>query len=346
MFSNNTSSQDINTKGIVIAFLILLFIVVMGVVGYIIIENYPFIEALYMTIITIATVGFREVAPLSQPGKIFTIVLILVSFSIYAYVISNFTRYIVSGIFTNYFKQKKVEKRIKNLSDHVIVVGYGRNGQQTIEELVSHNKRIVIIEKKPEIISQIRDESDLLYVHGDATNDEVLFAAGIERAKALIAALPVDADNLFIVLSAREINPGLKIIARASNENSDIKLKRAGANNVIMPAKTGGQRMAKLVAQPDIVEFMDYVLLQAVSETNLEEISCCDMIDDHDKKTIGELKIRQNTGANIIGIRRKDGTYLVNPGADVQLFSDDHIFVLGKQDEIFELKKMMCQATN
>ncbi|MGC9332247.1 MAG: potassium channel family protein [Bacteroidales bacterium] len=344
MFSDNTSSQNLNTKGIVIALFILLIIIILGVFGYIIIENYSFIDAIYMTIITIATVGFREVAPLSQPGKIFTIVLIFVSFSIYAYVISNFTRYIVSGIFTNYFKQKKMEKRIKNLSDHVIVVGYGRNGQQTIEDLVSHNKRIVIIEKNPEIISQIRDETDLLYVHGDATNDEVLLAAGTDRAKALITTLPVDADNLFVVLSACEINPQLKIIARASNEHSDIKLKRAGASNVIMPAKTGGQRMAKLVAQPDIVEFMDYVLLQTVNETNLEEISCCDMIDDHDKKTIGELKIRQSTGANIIGIRRKDGSYLVNPGADVQLSSDDHIFVLGKQDEISKLKKTMCQA--
>lgn len=344
MFRDNTSSQNINTKGIIIAILILLFIIILGVVGYIVIENFHFIEALYMTIITIATVGFREVAPLSQPGKIFTIILILFSFSIYAYVISNITRYIVSGIFTNYFKKKKVEKRIKNLSDHVIVVGYGRNGQQTVEELVAHNKKIVIIENNPEIITFIRDETDLLYVQGDATNDDVLYAAGTEHAKALIASLPADADNLFVVLSAREINPQLKIITRASNENSDVKLKRAGANNVIMPSRTGGQRMAKLVAQPDIVEFMDYVLLQTITETNLEEVSCSQMLSDHKKKTIGELKIRKSTGANIIGIRRQDGTYLVNPGADVKLSSADHIFVLGKQDEIAELKKMMCQA--
>ncbi len=344
MFRDNTSSQNLNTKGIFLALFILLVIIILGVLGYSIIEKFPFIEALYMTIITIATVGFREVAPLSQSGKIFTIVLILVSFSIYAYVISNVTRYIVSGIFTNYFKKKKMEKQIKNLSDHVIVVGYGRNGQQTVEDLSSHGEKIVIIEKNPETIEFLRDETDLLHVQGDATNDDVLYAAGTERAKALIAALPLDADNLFVVLSAREINPQLKIIARASNENSDVKLKRAGATNVIMPAKTGGQRMAKLVAQPDIVEFMDYVLLQTITETNLEEVSCSQMLSDHEKKTIGELKIRKSTGANIIGIRRQDGTYLVNPGADVKLSSDDHIFVLGKQDEIAELKKMMCQA--
>ncbi|MFO7789260.1 MAG: potassium channel family protein [Bacteroidota bacterium] len=338
--SSNTSNDSL--RGIFIALSILIVIILMGILGYMIIEHLPLLEALYMTIITVATVGFREVTTLSPTGKIFTIILILVSFSIYAFVISNFTRYIVSGIFTNYFKQKKVEKRIKNLADHVIVVGYGRNGRQTVEDLVSHGKKIVIIEKDERVITMLRDETDLLYVHGDATKDDVLHAAGIERAKALIAALPVDADNLFVVLSAREINPGLKIIARASDENSDVKLKRAGATNVIMPSKTGGQRMAKLVAQPDIVEFMDFVLLQAVSETNLEEISCCDMIDDHEKKTIGELRIRQSTGANIIGIRRKDGTYLVNPGPEVQLSSDDHIFVLGKQDEIAELKKLMC----
>ncbi len=226
----------------------------------------------------------------------------------------------------------------------MIVVGYGRNGLQTVEDLVAHGKKIVIIEKNEHIINLICDETDLLYVYGDATNDEVLYAAGIERAKALITALPVDANNLFVVLSAREINPQLIIISRASNENSDIKLKRAGATNVIMPAKTGGKRMAKLVAQPDIVEFMDYVLLQAVNETNLEEVSCCHMISDHEKKTIGELKIRKSTGANIIGIRNKDGTYLVNPGPEVQLTSEDHIFVLGKQDEISELKKIMCSS--
>ncbi|HKK68695.1 MAG TPA: potassium channel protein [Bacteroidales bacterium] len=333
-----------NIKGIIFALGILLTIMVVGVLGYMLIEHYQLIDALYMTVITIATVGFKEVAPLSRPGMVFTIILILVSFSIYAYVLTNFTRYLISGIFTNYFKDRKVEKRIKALSDHVIVVGYGRNGRQTTDELVAHNEKIVIVEKDENVIAEIREETDLLYVQGDATHDEVLSAAGIERAKALIAALPIDADNLFVVLSARQISPKMKIISRASEENSDIKLKRAGATNVIMPAKTGGQRMAKLVAQPDVVEFMDYVLLQTVNETSIEEVSCADMICKYENKSIGELKIRHSTGANIIGIRRKDGTYLVNPGPEITLDCDDHIFVLGKRDEIVELKKIMCES--
>ncbi|MFW6302137.1 MAG: potassium channel family protein [Bacteroidales bacterium] len=333
-----------NVRGIIIALGVLILIMVIGVFGYMLIEHYPLIDALYMTVITIATVGFKEVAPLSRPGMIFTILLIIVSFSIYAYVLTNLTRYLISGIFTNYFKDRKVEKTIKNLTGHVIVVGYGRNGRQTIDELYAHGEKIVLIEKEEQIIQEIREKGNLLYVEGDATRDEVLNAAGVDKAKALIAALPVDADNLFVVLSARQINNNLKIIARASEENSDSKLKRAGATNVIMPAKTGGQRMAKLVAQPDVVEFMDYVLLQTVNETSIEELSCKDLLRDNDEKSIRELRIRQDTGANIIGIRRSDGTYLVNPGPDTSITRHDCIFVLGKKSEIQQLRKIMCES--
>ncbi|MFP4663111.1 MAG: potassium channel family protein [Bacteroidales bacterium] len=333
-----------NVRGIIIALGVLILIMVIGVFGYMLIEHYPLIDALYMTVITIATVGFKEVAPLSRPGMIFTILLIIVSFSIYAYVLTNLTRYLISGIFTNYFKDRKVEKTIKNLTGHVIVVGYGRNGRQTIDELYAHGEKIVLIEKEEQIIQEIREKGNLLYVEGDATRDEVLNAAGVDKAKALIAALPVDADNLFVVLSARQINNNLKIIARASEENSDSKLKRAGATNVIMPAKTGGQRMAKLVAQPDVVEFMDYVLLQTVNETSIEELSCKDLLSDNDEKSIRELRIRQDTGANIIGIRRSDGTYLVNPGPDTSITRHDCIFVLGKKSEIQQLRKIMCES--
>ncbi|MFO7879792.1 MAG: potassium channel family protein [Bacteroidota bacterium] len=333
-----------NVRGIIIALGVLILIMVIGVLGYMLIEHYQLIDALYMTVITIATVGFKEVAPLSRPGMIFTILLIIVSFSIYAYVLTNLTRYLISGIFTNYFKDRKVEKTIKNLTGHVIVVGYGRNGRQTIDELSAHDEKIVLIEKEEHIIQEIREKGNLLYVEGDATHDEVLNAAGVDKAKALIAALPVDADNLFVVLSARQINNKLKIIARASEENSDTKLKRAGATNVIMPAKTGGQRMAKLVAQPDVVEFMDYVLLQTVNETSIEELSCKDLLSENDEKSIRELRIRQDTGANIIGIRRSDGTYLVNPGPDTSITRNDCIFVLGKKSEIQQLRKIMCDS--
>jgi voltage-gated potassium channel len=332
-----------NIRGILIAFGILFVITIIGILGYILIEQYNFVDAIYMTIITIATVGFREVAPLSNEGKVFTVLIIILSFGVFAYVLSNFTRFMVNGIIKNYFKYNKMKKRINQLSHHVIVVGYGRNGKQIMEELSAHGENLVLIEQKEELIEQIENETNYLFIQGDATQDDILKLAGIERAKALISALPIDADNLFVVLSARGINSHIKIISRASDDYTDIKLKRAGADNVIMPAKPGGQRMAKLVAQPDVVEFLDHVLLQKVGETSIEEVSCKDLYCGYDKKTIRELNIRQDSGVNIIGIRRSDGSYIVNPKPDVSLNCEDRIFVLGEKKEIEALKKLICQ---
>lgn len=333
-----------NIHGILIAFGILVAITMIGIVGYMLIENFALVDAVYMTIITIATVGFREVAPLSAGGKIFTIILIVLSFGVFAYVLSNFTRFIVNGVIKNYFKYSKMKKRINALSQHVIVVGYGRNGKQTMEELTAYGEQVVLIESKDELIEQIESDTNYLFIQGDATHDDILKLAGIERAKALISALPVDADNLFVVLSARGLNSEITIISRASEEYSDIKLKRAGADNVIMPAKTGGQRMAKLVTQPDVVEFLDHVLLQTVNETSIEEVSCENMTNKSGSKTIKELNIRKDSGANIIGLRRKDGSYLVNPKPDTMITSEDKILVLGEKQQIANMKKILCEA--
>ncbi len=335
-----------NIQGMLMAFGILIVITIIGIIGYILIEDYSLIDAIYMTIITVATVGFREVAPLSAEGKVFTVIIIVMSFGVFAYVLSNFTRFIVNGILKNYFKYNKMKKRINSLSQHVIVVGYGRNGKQTIEELTAHGEQVVLIENRDDVIEIVEADTDYLFIQGDATQDEILKLAGIDRAKALISSLPVDADNLFVVLSARGINDKIKIISRAQEENADLKLKRAGADNVIMPAKTGGQRMAKLVAQPDVVEFLDHVLLQKVDETSIEEVSCKDLYCGYDKKTIRELNIRQDSGVNIIGIRRADGSYIVNPKPEITLNCEDRIFVLGEKKQIEMLKKIICQKAD
>ncbi|MEA1875045.1 MAG: potassium channel protein [Bacteroidota bacterium] len=330
-----------NIQGMLLAFAILLGVSTIGIIGYILIEGFSLIDAIYMTIITIATVGFREVAPLSPEGKLFTIILIIMSFGVFAYVLSNFTRFIVNGVLKNYFKYSKMKKRINALSQHVIVVGYGRNGKQTMEELTAHGEQVVLIEQKHDLIEQIDNDTNYLFIQGDATQDEILNLAGIERAKALITALPEDADNLFVVLSARGLNSGIKIISRASEERADIKLKRAGADNVIMPAKTGGQRMAKLITQPDVVEFLDYVLLQTINETSIEEVSCENSSSRLSKKTIEELNIRRDSGVNIIGLRRKDGNYIVNPKPDTKIYPKDKILVLGENKQIQQFKKIL-----
>jgi len=323
------------------AIIFLLLMVIIGIVGYSTIENYEFIDALFMTIITISTVGFREIQPLSFNGKIFTIFLIIFSFGIFAYAVSTLTRYLVDGVFHNYFKLSKMKRRIENVKNHVIICGYGRNGRQAAIESMAHGFEVLIIEKKDQTIEWIMEDEKLMFIQGDATHDDVLLSAKIESAKALITTLPNDADNLFVVLTAKEVQPNLKIISRASDENSDKKLKRAGATNVIMSDKIGGQRMAKLVAQPDIVEFVDHIIIQQKNDVYLEEISFSEMGENFVNKSIRDLGVRNFSGANIVGLRNSKGEYTINPNPDVILTCDDKLFVLGNPDQISKLRNLL-----
>ncbi|MFO8235622.1 MAG: NAD-binding protein [Bacteroidales bacterium] len=328
-------------KSVKLAVILLVTIVIIGIIGYILIEQYDFIDAFFMTIITMSTVGFQEVQPLSTAGRIFTAFLIVISFGIFAYAVTTLTRYIVDGIFRHYFMDTKIRNRIQKLTNHIIVCGYGRNGRQSAEELIKHKVEVVIVDKDETIIDEIRAKPNFLYIHGDATNDDTLENANIKTAKALITALPNDANNLFVVLTAREHNPGLSIITRASDANSVKKLKSAGATNVIMPDRIGGQRMAKLVTQPDVIEFLDYIILPTPDEVYIEEISCQQMISDLADKSIGEWAIRQETGANIIGLKTKDNNFIVNPTPDIKISSYDQLFVLGTNEQIEMLKQKL-----
>ncbi|HYW95402.1 MAG TPA: potassium channel protein [Bacteroidales bacterium] len=331
--------RDTNLNTGYIAFALLVFIVLIGITGYSIM-GYSFTEAFFMTVITIATVGFKEVKELDPEGMWFTAFLIIFSFGIFAYAATTFTRYVIDGVFRNYYRDNKVKRQIEKLRDHVIICGYGRNGKQAAIELAGHNVPVIIVEKDPSALEKLR-ESNILYLEGDATLEETLHQANLRDAKALITTLPMDADNLFVVLSAREINPGLTIISRASIEQSDIKLKRAGATNVIMPDRIGGQRMAKLVAQPDVVEFLDYVMLQSSENVALEEISCENLAACFAGKSIRELDIRNESGANIIGMKREDNSYLINPLPEVFLTPHDRLFVLGTRRQVERLKKII-----
>jgi voltage-gated potassium channel len=323
---------------------LLIAVISIGVAGFILIEKLTFTEAFFMTIITVSTVGFREVGhELSSTGMYFTSFLIIFSFGIFAYAVTTFIRYVIDGTFRHLYKDTRVRRRIQRLKDHVIVCGYGRNGRQAVEELMDHNVPIVVIEREERVIERILDNPDLLYVHGDATRDVVLESCGIGTAKALITTLPVDADNLFVVLTAMEMNPEITIISRASDEHSDIKLKRAGAANVIMPDRIGGQRMAKLVIQPDVVEFLEFIMLQSSENVVLEEINCDKLSSSFDGKTIRELDIRNESGANIIGLKRADKTFIINPLPEVTLSSRDKLFALGTRRQIDRLKTLLFQ---
>ncbi len=329
-----------NLRSAYLAFGLLFTVIVIGVIGYYIM-GFSLTEAIYQTIITVATVGFEEVHPLSPGGMWFTSFLVVFSFGIFAYAVSTFTRYLVEGVFRNTIKDNKVKRKIQKLTGHVVICGYGRNGKQAALELAEHKVPIVVIEQEPEIVSQLRDQDDILFIEGDASSEDSLRSARIETARALITTLPVDADNLFVVLTAKEINPSLRIISRASLDHSDAKLKRAGATNIIMPDKIGGRRMAKLVAQPDVVEFIDYLMIQSPDQVLLEEISCDKLATCFAGRSIRELDVRNESGANIIGMKRADNSYLINPLPETLLTPSDKIFALGTKKQIEALKMLI-----
>lgn len=319
---------------------LLLLIVCTGVFGFIGIEGYNFLDAFYMTIITVATVGFQEVHPLSANGRLFTAFLIIISFGTFAYAIASISKYVIDGEFKYYYKNYKLLTTIGKIENHVIICGYGRNGRQAAHVLKKHDTRFVVLEINKEIVSSVNHKYSHLMMEGDATLDEVLLKAGITRAKALITTLPVDAHNVFIVLSARALNPNLVIISRASEDNSDKKLKIAGADNVIMPDKLGGAHMASLVMKPDVMEFVDYITGQGDDNIRLEEITFENMSLEFQNKTISDLEIRNKSGANIIGFKTAHGDYIINPSADTKIIPDAKLFVLGTTDQINKLKEL------
>lgn len=308
-----------------------------GILGYRYIADYTWVDAFYMTVITISTVGFGEISPLGPVAKIFTIFLILFSVVILGYVISVFTEYMFTRRSYEDFKHKTLEKRIHKLKNHVIVCGFGRNGREAVEKLKTYKKDFVVIEMDKELALENESE-DLLFVIGNANEDETLEAAGISHASALICALPEDADNLFTVLSARQLNKGLKIISRASVDTSFRKLKLAGADNVIMPDKIGGDHMASLVVVPDLVEFLDNLSVSGKDNVNVREIGYSDVCPNGNDMSIREVDLRNRTGCTIIGYKNTDGEYIVNPEASTIIRSGSKLIVIGRPDQIEALK--------
>lgn len=316
---------------------LLLVITSGGTIGYILIEGYSFIDAFYMTIITISTVGFREVEELSTYGKIFTSFLIISSFSTFAYAISSLTRYLVGGEYKEYLREYRTMKVANKLSNHVIICGYGRVGKQVAEDLSSHGDDFVIIEMSEEVVSEEKLMTGFLFMKGDSTNDETLREAGVERARAIITCLPKDADNIYVVLAARECNKGILIVSRASYPSAVSKLKIAGANNVIMPDSIGGSHMASLIANPDVMEFLDIIRVQGYEGANMESISYDELPQNLRDKTLEELDSHRISGVTIIGYKTPDGNYQINPDPEITMIPGSRIFVLGTSSQIRHL---------
>ncbi|UXP32260.1 potassium channel protein [Reichenbachiella agarivorans] len=324
-------------ESLITAFILFLFSLGIGLSGFILIEDLNFVNALYMTIITIGTVGFTEVKELSQAGRVFTSIYILLNLGLFAYVVSVVSSYFFEGKLKSIFKNYRSGMEISKLSNHIIVCGFGRNGRRACEELQKSGEKFVIIDSQPEIADLIPDT--MRWYIGDATKDDNLKTIGIEKASTIIITTPSDAANVFITLTARYLNEKIKIIVRASNLETEDKLYRAGADKVIMPDILGGMFMAQLVTKPIVIEFLD--LLNGVSGTNyhLEEVAYDQLKSQYQDKTLRELNIPATTGVIVLGVKDNVKGLIPSPSADTFIGPDDHLIVLGSQDTLNSFMK-------
>lgn len=309
--------------------LMLLLLVIAGTAGYMIIEHFTLLEAVYMTVITVASIGYGEVKPLSDNGRIFTIILIVFNLGILTLFITKITRFFVDGDFIRQYKLLKMHNTIKHLHNHVIICGYGRNGREAAHVLNTNKIPFVVVEEK-----DLQDESEFELMHfmkGNATNDETLMEAGLDKAKALIITLPSDADNLFVVLTAKQYNPAIMIISRASMDSSVSKLKVAGATNVIMPDKLGGAHMATMVMNPDVMELLSLISLRNNESFRVQEVEASK------QSSLGQADIWKNTGCTLLGIK-KQKDYLLNPPSEYVINKGDRLIVMGSDLQIEKVR--------
>ena len=319
-------------------FIIVGVVFLAGTAGYIWIEKWSLLDALYMTAITFTTVGFGEVQPLSQAGQIFTILLIMTSVGIVAYTFATFSQYLLTPGVMDQLRRNRMVRKIDRLENHFIICGYGNLGSVVAETLIQNQEDVVVIEPDPKTADQARKRG-LLIIEGNATSDEQLSQAGVECARAVIACAPSDADNLFIVFSGKALNPDVFIVSRARTADAEEKILRAGANKVISPTLLGGRHMANLAMRPRVMEFLEFVTLPGDLELALEDLTVSpnsELIG----KSISEANIRQRTGATLVSMHRGPENLTVTLDEDTRFEEGDGLIVLGTFDQLASLEKL------
>ncbi|MBA4393958.1 MAG: potassium channel protein [Desulfobacca sp.] len=314
-------------------------ILIGGCIGYMVIEGWNGFDALYMTVTTIATVGFQEVHPLTQPGKIFTILLILFGVGFFLYFLGSITGIVVQGTLKDVYGRRKLDKQISQITGHYIICGFGRIGRTVAQLLKEKPTEVVIIEKDPACIPFFQ-EKKLLYVLGEATSEEHLLKAGIERAKGLVAAASSDADNVYITLTARGINPDLFILARAAEESSVNNLNRAGADKVISPYDIGARRMANTILRPTVIDFIELAVHNRNLNLQMEELVIGEQSKIKDA-TLMESAIRKDYNLIVVAIKKKSGEMIFNPSSQAKIQEGDTLVALGDRENLNLLEKKL-----
>jgi voltage-gated potassium channel len=322
-----------------ISLLLLFLTICFGTFGYVLFEDMPMFDAFYMTLITISTVGFSEIRPLSDIGRIITIIIIVLGISLLTYTLGQVARIFIEGELRKFLGRKKLKKQISELRNHYIICGYGRIGETIVKELLNADIPLVVVEQDQEGIDKL-EASGILYLNMDATSDAALLAAGLMNASGLVTAVSSDADNVFISLSAKGLRPDIFILARASNVKNESKLLRAGASRVVCPYQMGARRMAEILQKPTVVDFLDQTMVNTELGLRLEEA----VIGENaviSGKTVMSSCLRQDYGVIIVAIKRKSGEMVFNPGPGEVFNAGDVIVVIGKKEKLEAMQKVI-----
>jgi voltage-gated potassium channel len=326
-------------KKLKIALAALLIVILIGTLGYSFIERWNVLDSLYMSVITIATVGYKEVYPLSSAGKVFTIFYIIFGVGTTLYAVGAGAQLMLEGQIRNILGRRKMSKKIEELKDHYIICGYGKVGQQIYNELSLRQILCTVVEKDLQTVENaIKD--GVLVIQGDSTEDSVLEEAGIKRARGLISAVASEADNVYISLSARVLNPKILIVARAETEGAEKKLLRAGANRAISPHILGGTRMAMAALRPHVVDFMSVATSSEGMDIRIEELEVKEG-SAISNSTLKDCEIRQKVGTIVLAIHKKDGKMLSAPSSDSKIEPGDILIAIGKREELEKLEKLV-----
>ncbi len=325
---------------LIFGIILLVSIFIFGTIWYRVIEGWPLSDAAYMTIITLSTVGFGEIHPLGQRSRLFTSGLILMGLFTIGYIVNRFTEAIIQGYFQQRIKLNQEKKLIESLSKHYIVCGYGRTGRQVAVEFQAEGIPFVIIDTELERIEKAKQLGYIVF-EGDATLDESLLAVQIEQAVCLVAALRSDADNLYTILSAKTLNPTIRAIARASTEEAVQKMQRAGADAVISPYITGGRRLAAAALRPQVMDFVDGILTGSEREYYLEEFKIDSENCPFVNQTLSEARLRSQSGALVLAIRRSDGHLMPGPMGDTLLLAGDSLICMGTAEQLRNLNRIL-----